>query len=114
MAKATNQTRTCADCFHCKACHMWSSGAISDTVASKCQQFEPVRYASLKELQDLYKMHKGEVVPVRHGRWGRELRGVVRCSYCDKGYRITNGGANVLNFAYCPNCGAKMDGGAGV
>lgn len=104
----TKPQRTCADCFHCKACHMWSSGAISDTVASKCQQFEPVLYASLKELQDLYKMHKGEVAPVVHAAWQKERSGIRRCSYCDKGYRITNGGPNVMTFSYCPNCGAKM------
>ena len=50
-----------------------------------------------------------DAVEVVHARWIREPRGVVRCSYCDKGYRLTNGGANVLKFFYCPNCGAKMD-----
>lgn len=49
-----------------------------------------------------------DYAPVIHARWEKQLRGVVRCSYCDRGYRITNGGANVLNFAYCPNCGARM------
>ena len=53
-----------------------------------------------------------DAVEVVHAMWKKEQRGIVRCSYCDKGYRITNGGANVLKFLYCPNCGAKMDGGA--
>lgn len=52
-----------------------------------------------------------DAVEVVHAMWIREPRGVVRCSYCDKGYRLTNGGANVLKFFYCPNCGKKMDGG---
>ena len=51
-----------------------------------------------------------DAVPVVHAMWIREPRGVVRCSYCGKGYRLTNGGANVLKFFYCPNCGAKIDG----
>ena len=71
MSKQTNPIRTCTDCFHCHACHLWSNGAISNTVAAKCPQFEPVRYASLKELQDLYKMQKGDIVPV------------VRCGECE-------------------------------
>lgn len=70
MSKQTNPTRTCQDCFHCLACHLWSSGAISATVAQKCPQFEPARYASLAELQDLYGMYKGDLVPV------------VRCREC--------------------------------
>ena len=44
------------------------------------------------------------------GKWEKQRGGVVRCSYCDKGYRITKGGANVLTFAFCPNCGTRMDG----
>ena len=48
-------TRTCDDCYHCQACHMWSSGAISPTVAPKCPQFEPTRYVTLAEL---HKMHQ--------------------------------------------------------
>lgn len=50
-----------------------------------------------------------DAMKVVHGQWVREPRGIARCSYCDKGYRLTNGGANVLKFIYCPNCGAKMD-----
>lgn len=59
MSKKTNQPRTCADCLHCQACHLWSSGKISDSVAPKCQQFEPARYVSLAEIQDLCRMLKG-------------------------------------------------------
>ena len=46
-------------------------------------------------------------VPVRHGRWidAREYCGDYMCSNCEALY-----GTNKFN--YCPNCGAKMDGGA--
>ena len=47
--------------------------------------------------------------PVKHGRWERVpsngIGGTARCSICGKaiyGYHTMN---------YCPNCGAKMDGG---
>lgn len=44
--------------------------------------------------------------PVRHGRWidAREYCGDYMCSNCEALY-----GTNKFN--YCPNCGAKMDGG---
>ena len=56
------------------------------------------------------KMPKGiivDVAPVRHGRW--ECHGdcgVTECSAC--GWSIEE---YVGDYAYCPNCGAKMDGG---
>lgn len=118
--KTRENQRACDDYFHREACHMWSSGAISNTVASKCQQFEPVSYETLKELQDLYKMHKGEVAPVVHGEWveknepyaytatGREIH-IFHCSVCD--FTWANKRMVFDHFKHCPNCGAKMDGG---
>lgn len=47
-----------------------------------------------------------DAVEVVHGRWidAREYCGDYMCSNCDALY-----GTNKFN--YCPNCGAKMDGG---
>ena len=48
--------------------------------------------------------------PVRHGRWIEKpfLLGTSNyCSLCDSFYGMPHG-----KFNYCPNCGAKMDGGA--
>ena len=59
-----------------------------------------------------------DVVPVRHGLWeemhyeGGILDGTNfdRCSIC--GYeRVFDDPALKTVFKYCPNCGAKMDGG---
>ena len=87
---------------------MWSNGSISDTVAQKCPQFEPVRYESIKTLKDLYNMHNGEIAPVVHGEWNTLHIGlmhcVAECSVCGKT-------ATGNHYDYCPNCGAKMDGG---
>lgn len=52
MAKKNAQKKTCFDCFHCKACHLWCN-SISATVAPKCPEFEPVRYATAKDLHDM-------------------------------------------------------------
>lgn len=47
--------------------------------------------------------------PVRHGRWehfSRRDKNAVACSVCDYPF------ARLHPANYCPNCGAKMDGGA--
>lgn len=114
MRKQMNPARTCTDCMHCLACHLWSSGAISNSVAPKCPQFKPARYASLAELQDLYRMYKGELVPVRHGRHiTGQGDGDFRCSICGATITVVEGGSlDGVFFNWCPNCGAKMDGGS--
>lgn len=49
-----------------------------------------------------------DVAPVRHGRWYKndqdKLLMRTRCSICNKAIYSEN------YFAYCPNCGARMDG----
>ena len=50
-----------------------------------------------------------DVAPVRHGRWVKEKPDVLihwHCSVCKNCYYLEEPNAN-----YCPNCGAKMDGG---
>ena len=47
------------------------------------------------------------VAPVRHGEW-QEINGIFRCSLCE--YSFEHEGYQHF-FNYCPNCGAKMDGG---
>ena len=54
----------------------------------------------------LANLEKADVVPVRHGKWTHkpDVYGVVYCSECN--YELH---ANSTSF--CPNCGARMDGG---
>ena len=55
-----------------------------------------------------------DVAPVRHGRWVSVPYKLARvCSMCnrDEPYKFADIDADV--YDYCPNCGAKMDGGAG-
>ena len=48
-----------------------------------------------------------DVVPVVHGRWVEyQIPHIICCSNCDWAT-----GTEEKNFQYCPNCGAKMDGG---
>lgn len=48
-----------------------------------------------------------DVAPVVHGRWVNAGRGIKACSNCNHGIKEHMACAN----HYCPNCGAKMDGG---
>lgn len=54
-----------------------------------------------------------DVEPVRHGRWEKsdKYKGFRICSACRDCYvrreNLTDG-----KWGFCPNCGAKMDGGA--
>lgn len=55
-----------------------------------------------------------DVALVRHGRWVSVPHKLARvCSVCnrDEPYKFADIDADV--YDYCPNCGAKMDGGAG-
>ena len=47
-----------------------------------------------------------DVAPVTHGRWGAGAYAGYRCSACKTTWDAPT--------AYCPNCGAKMDGEAVV
>lgn len=49
-----------------------------------------------------------DAVPVVHGRWNMILRGNYECSVCGC---IPYYAGRIDTLNYCPNCGAKMDGG---
>ena len=56
--------------------------------------------------QYIESLEPADVAPVRHGKWTHkpDVYGVVYCSECN--YELH---ANSTSF--CPNCGARMDGG---
>ena len=58
-------------------------------------------------ISDIKGMKAADVVPVVRGRWKCHGDcGVTECPVC--GWSIEE---YVGDYAYCPNCGAKMDGG---
>ena len=64
-------------------------------------------YAYSAALREIRNAPAADVAPVVHGKWGDNgIAGsmLVKCSVC--GFDC---GAN--SFSYCPNCGARMDGG---
>lgn len=70
-----------------------------------------------KAAQMLEKLPDADVAPVVHGRdvykWHKEGHCEFKCSVCGAWAGIIEGGTlDGVDFDYCPNCGAKMDGGA--
>ena len=59
---------------------------------------------SAKNLQSISDMPAADVAPVCHGRWKRYGKNLGECSECGEIVSVRSN--------YCPNCGAKMDGGA--
>ena len=47
-----------------------------------------------------------DVAPVVHARWIDDGSGIIICPECERGYNL-----HAKYTHYCPNCGAKMDGG---
>ena len=72
-----------------------------------------------KAAQMLEKLPAADVAPVVHGRWiswegaGNFVPSPDRheCSVCHDAAQVLVNGFELLSD-YCPNCGAKMDGGA--
>lgn len=51
-----------------------------------------------------------DVQEVKHGKWIEDYAFSHHCSECGD-YLIGFPKCRLRNFKYCPNCGAKMDGG---
>lgn len=70
-------------------------------------------FSDMISTYDVIRLPAADVAPVRHGRWEKQ-RGIYSCSECGMTcpYDVQ---ADVIEYwacNYCPNCGAKIDGGA--
>lgn len=70
-----------------------------------------IGYVQVVDVGDILDMPVADVAPVVHGRWihdGQRINGGIdwcHCSECGKSDNFCT------RTNYCPNCGAKMDGG---
>lgn len=72
---------------------------------------EPCRYrfTGCTDYYNIFELAAADVRPVVHGHWKRPktINGRVKCFICS-----ACGIGQVFRTSFCPNCGAKMDGGA--
>ena len=67
-------------------------------------------FSDMISAYDVIMLPAADVAPVRHGRWGTysDRPDSLICSVCNCGFDMWKHDPH----NYCPNCGAKMDGGA--
>ena len=101
---AEKEIKSCSDCIHYDACYKIEHyGQSPETTALLCELY----------------IDKNDVAPVKHGHW-KKGKGYERptengfvhddryfCDCCGWGCCCET----KLDFNFCPNCGAKMDGG---
>lgn len=69
--------------------------------------------------RNIKNMPAADVAEVVHGQWLRadddwNSLTTIQCSLCSEEWCFeTDDDVSLLNYKYCPNCGAKMDGGNG-
>lgn len=67
--------------------------------------------------RDISELPAADVADVVHGEWLRSdddwnSLTTIQCSICSEEWCFeTDDDVSLLNYKYCPNCGAKMDGG---
>ena len=55
-----------------------------------------------------HRIPAADVAPVRHGKWEWDTEDIYRCSNCAEKSHVKEVMGHP-EWAYCPNCGAKMD-----
>ena len=89
--------------------------AANEWVSEACMA--PVMRVS-RLFDKLAKVPAADVAEVVHGEWLRadddwNSLTTIQCSLCSEEWCFeTDDDVSLLNYKYCPNCGAKMDGGA--
>lgn len=68
-------------------------------------------FSDMISAYDVIMLPAADVAPVRHGRWEEASDGDgIVCPFCRTDFCTII--YDTEHFNYCPNCGAKMDGGA--
>lgn len=96
------EIKSCSDCIHYDACYKIEHyGQSPETTALLCELY----------------IDKNDFAPVKHGHWISldDYFEDAQCSEC--GDALVIGDCSFNDFCecykFCPNCGAKMDGGEG-
>lgn len=94
---------------------------LKDWDLFQCKELEkgkPWDGHTSKDVRRLLSIPAADVAPVVHGRWIEQedpmLDIYYTCSVCEEDFYIETTGyteKDMFLYTYCPNCGAKMDGG---
>ena len=106
---------TCRDCLHYEVCGGFTPTDLDRDVFDYCREGRADEIPDIEERCNLFK-DKSQYAEVKRGEWIRHktLYKNLVCSRCKapRPFRKTSRGYHVVdNSNYCPNCGAKMDGG---
>lgn len=107
-----------ADALEQAAIERYKSGLLTkneaETVADMALNAPTIDAVPMDDYMDLQN-HFVDWEPVRHGKWVPDEADKWRCSECGIGnnyaYKWSVSGGDELQDNYCPNCGARMDGG---
>ena len=89
-----------------------SKRLFNDAIREAVRRYPNTFYNGLETARQIaHDLPSADVAPVRHGRWELDvLDGTPGyrpvCIVCSECHRVNYG-----STPYCPNCGAKMDGG---
>ena len=81
-------------------------------IVDACNSLELYSFEYAKLEDALNKIPAADVAQVRHGRWEWDTEDIYRCSNCAEKSHVKEVMGHP-EWDYCPNCGAKMDGGNG-
>lgn len=78
--------------------------AVETLKEKSLKMFNAYYKGYVNAIRDLIDIPFADVQEVRHGRWKERMStsSSVKCSEC--------GNSHEYNTAYCPHCGARMDG----
>lgn len=94
----------CKDCIHNEVCYMRE---VCNDIEEQIKEFGCMDFVARADVQE-----------IKHGEWIKyrpenALDGAYFCPACFKEQKMADGNITPLDigYHYCPNCGAKMDGG---
>ena len=85
---------------------------IIDAVAllNNVDSWELDRYSKQYVKKMIKSMKIEGIERIRHGHWGKLYTNNYKCSVCGSWW-TDDGDTYLIDFNYCPHCGAKLDGG---
>ena len=93
---------------------------ISRAAALTALQDSDLFNTTERQLRAIRELPAADVAEVVHGEWLRadddwNSLTTIQCSICsEEWYFETDDDVSLLNYKYCPNCGARMDVGNGA